>query len=228
MKNVQQLQSARDSLSHKYVERKHRFISTMIIYNYFKRQPKPRTAKDSAETNWLDSTYALVDYRTMIKNIKTEEKNALFKLAQSYATNAQSFIKSNVEALFHRKKLIYKHDIEWHKKFTLSFACLILFFIGAPFGAIIRKGGLGLPMVVSVLLFLTYYVISMIGEKSAAEMATEPAIGMWLSSAILLPLGIFLSYKASRDSNLFSSESYYMILRWTGRKIKRLRGKKKA
>lgn len=224
MKNVAQLQMGSDSLQEKYEERMKRFVSTMIIYNYFKRQPKPRTAQDSAEVNWADSSYALVDYHTMIQNIKTEEKKALFSLAHSYAVNAQTFIKSNVESLFQRKKLIYKHDIEFHKKFTLSIACLILFFIGAPFGAIIRKGGLGLPMVVSVLLFLTYYVISMIGEKSASEMAIEPSVGMWISSGLLLPLGIFLSYKASRDSNLFSMEWTYSLLRY----IKKIARKKKS
>ena len=100
-----------------------------------------------------------------------------------------------------------RHQIELMKKFTLSFACLIFFFIGAPLGAIIRKGGLGMPIVVSVLLFIIYYIIDNSGYKLARDGHWAVWEGIWLSSEVLLPLGIFLTYKAINDSAVFNPPS---------------------
>jgi len=99
-------------------------------------------------------------------------------------------------------------QVEYYKKFTLSAACLALFLIGAPLGAIIRKGGLGLPVVVSVVFFLIYYIISTIGEKAVKAGDASPFVGMWISIMILTPIGIFLSYKAANDSAIFDAELY--------------------
>jgi len=103
---------------------------------------------------------------------------------------------------------VLRHEIERHKKFTLSFACLIFFFIGAPLGAIIRKGGLGTPVVISVIMFIIYYIIDNTGYKMARESIIPSYEGMWLSSALLLPIGIFLTYKAVVDATLFNYEQY--------------------
>lgn len=113
-----------------------------------------------------------------------------------------------------KAKNLAKHRIEWQRKFTLSFACLILFFIGAPLGAIIKKGGLGMPVVVSIIFFVIYHVISISGEKFAREGVIPPWKGMWMSSFILLPIGIFLTYKATTDSALFDRESYRKVWRF--------------
>ena len=110
-------------------------------------------------------------------------------------------------------KEMRRHHTEMHKKFTLSFACLIFFFIGAPLGAIIRKGGLGMPVVISVFLFIFYYVIDNIGFKMASNGMWQPWQGMWLSSAVLLPLGIFLTYKASNDSAILNADTYTEALK---------------
>jgi len=99
-------------------------------------------------------------------------------------------------------------DIEWHRKFSLSIACLIFFFIGAPLGTIIRKGGLGVPTVISIFFFVTYWVVDISGVKLAREDAWQPIIGIWLSSAVLLPISIFITYKAATDSNLFNIDRY--------------------
>jgi lipopolysaccharide export system permease protein len=113
---------------------------------------------------------------------------------------------------------LWRYDLEWHRKFTLSLACIVLFFIGAPLGAIIRKGGLGTPVIIAVLFFILYYVISMIGEKSAKGGSLSPLTGMWLSTAVVMPISIFLTYKATRDSAIFSREVYLNLiaegLRW--------------
>jgi lipopolysaccharide export system permease protein len=110
-----------------------------------------------------------------------------------------------------KNKLIYKHQAEWHRKFTLSFACFILFFIGAPLGAIIRKGGLGLPVVISILFFVLFHIISITGEKSVKSGVIDANIGMWVAPAVLLPLGIFLTYKATTDSPLLDADSWIKI-----------------
>ena len=111
------------------------------------------------------------------------------------------------------KKSIRRHEIELVKKFTLSVACLIFFFIGAPLGAIIRKGGIGTPLVISVLLFLVYYIIDNTGYKMARDGRWPVYIGMWISTAVLAPLGIFATYKAMNDSTLFSKDAYMRIIR---------------
>lgn len=111
------------------------------------------------------------------------------------------------------KRVIRRHAIELQKKFTLSFACIIFFFIGAPLGAIIRKGGLGMPLVISVLLFIFYYIIDNTGYKMARDGKIEVWEGMWLSAAVLLPLGVFLTYKAVRDSAVFNMDAYRAFFR---------------
>jgi lipopolysaccharide export system permease protein len=102
------------------------------------------------------------------------------------------------------KDYLVLYDVEWHRKFALSFACLTLFFIGAPLGAIIRKGGLGLPTVVAIFMFLIFYIITIIGEKSAKQGVWTAFFGMWTPTMILLPIGIFLVYRANQDSISFN------------------------
>ncbi|MBP5588978.1 MAG: LptF/LptG family permease, partial [Bacteroidales bacterium] len=101
-----------------------------------------------------------------------------------------------------------KYEADWHKKLTLPFACLIFFFIGAPLGAIIRKGGLGTPSVISVFFFVVWYVISMSAEKMVQGNVVSTVVGMWASSYLLLPIGIFLTYKAANDSAIMSLDTY--------------------
>lgn len=109
--------------------------------------------------------------------------------------------------------ILRRHRIEWNKKFTLSLSCLLFFFIGAPLGAIIRKGGLGLPVVVSVLIFIFYYILDTSGEKMAKEGEWDVVFGVWMSTMVLAPLGAFLTYKANQDSGVFNMEVYRMVFR---------------
>lgn len=136
-------------------------------------------------------------------------------MARTYYTHAIAQVKRVQQTLEFKKLLaaddlknIRRHGIEMHKKFTLSFACIIMFFIGAPLGAIIRKGGLGMPLVISVFLFIIYYIIDNTGYKMAREGHMEVWEGMWLSSAVLLPLGIFFTYKAMHDSAVLNKDAY--------------------
>ena len=109
------------------------------------------------------------------------------------------------------------HLIEWHRKFTLPVACIVLFLIGAPLGSIIRKGGLGTPLVFAVIFFVIFHLFNTFGEKFVKEDVMSPFGGMWLSTAILIPFGLFLTYKAMRDSQLFNKEYYLRAIN----KIKR-------
>lgn len=112
-----------------------------------------------------------------------------------------------------KKRDIRFNLIEWHRKFALSFACFVLFMIGAPLGSIIRKGGLGLPLVFAVVFFLIFHLLNMFGEKFVRQGILPPMIGMWLSTLVLIPIGVFLTYKAMHDSQLFNKEFYYRFFR---------------
>lgn len=140
--------------------------------------------------------------------LKSNEKISALLNATSEARSVQDLLKNQIE----RDKELYRNvqraALEYQKKFTLSAACIALFLIGAPLGAIIRKGGLGLPVVVSVIFFLLYYIISTIGEKSVKDGDVTPVVGSWVAIAIITPIGIFLSYKAATDSVLFDVDLY--------------------
>lgn len=117
---------------------------------------------------------------------------------------------------------VVQHKTEWHKKLSLSIACIVLFFIGAPLGSIIRKGGLGLPLVMALIFFMIFYLLNIFGEKFAKDEVLSPLMGLWLPVIVLTPVGIFLTYKAMHDSQLFNREFYFR----SGRKIRAfLKGK---
>ncbi len=128
------------------------------------------------------------------------------------AINIATFMKNNLQSsntdITSKTSEIKFHKLEWHRKYSLSLACLVLFFIGAPLGSIIRKGGLGMPLVVAIIFFLIFHLLNMFGEKFVKEEITTPLLGMWLSVFVLIPVGIFLTYKAMHDSQLFNKEFY--------------------
>jgi lipopolysaccharide export system permease protein len=116
-----------------------------------------------------------------------------------------------------KERNLRRYKIEWHRKITLSLACLVLFLIGAPLGSIIRKGGLGTPLIFAIVFFMVFYFSSTTGEKFAKENTLTPFTGMWLATFILVPIGLFLTYKALRDSRLFNKDSYKGAIRFIGR-----------
>lgn len=128
--------------------------------------------------------------------------------ALNEARGIKDQVKVRAERYAELSKDVRRSQVEYQKKFTLSAACLALFLIGAPLGAIIRKGGLGLPVVVAVAFFLIYYIISTIGEKFVKDGDLSPFVGMWIAIMVLTPIGVFLSYKAANDSVLFDAELY--------------------
>ena len=154
-----------------------------------------------------------VSFDTVYSKLSTEQQQNIMRSAMqksTVATNEYEFrglISKDID------QSMRTHWVEWHKKFTLSLACLFFFFIGAPLGAIIRKGGLGVPVVVSVAIFIFYYIVNVSGEKMAKSGEWVPWFGEWLSSMVLCPIGIFLTYKANKDSAVFNIEAYVSVIR---------------
>lgn len=142
-------------------------------------------------------------------------KNQKLSVIQSALDQANAVMQSTsgrIADYGDRTRNIIKVEIEYQKKFTLAFSCLLLFFIGAPLGAIIRKGGLGLPVVVAIVFFLIYHIIATVAEKSATQGSLTPFFGMWLAIIILSPLGAFLTYKATVDSALFDINYFKQVI----------------
>lgn len=154
----------------------------------------------------------IVDIDSLFKAGGAQERSYIQTALNIARRNKQTYEFKSL-AMNEDRETIRRHAIELQKKFTLSFACIIFFFIGAPLGAIIRKGGLGMPLVISVFLFIFYYIIDNTGYKLARDGRWEVWEGMWLSAAVLLPLGIFFTYKAVNDSAVFNADAYRNFIR---------------
>ncbi len=140
-------------------------------------------------------------------------KKLVNEQAQNTIASLRSLSEVNSNVYDNHMDDIKLHRIEWHKKLSVSFACIVLFFIGAPLGSIIRKGGLGMPLVVALIFFLIYYLLGIFGEKFTKDNLLNPVTGMWLPVIALSPIGVFLTYKAMHDSQLFNKEFYYRIIK---------------
>ena len=143
-----------------------------------------------------------------LDTISARQRSEIINTALQFARKNNKRISGRKNVFVNKQKKIYKHQIKYHDKFRLAVACIIFFFIGAPLGSIIRKGGLGTPMVISVIMFILYYIISMTGENFAEEGSIPPYVGMWISTLVFLPMGIFLTYKATNDSVILNSDTY--------------------
>ena len=119
-----------------------------------------------------------------------------------------------------RQDILY-FKLEWQRKFAFSLACMVLFFIGAPLGSIIRKGGMGMPLIIAIIFFLIFHLLNMFGEKFVKTEVLSPFVGMWLAIIVLTPVGIFLTYKAMNDSQLFNKDLYLNFYRKTTSLLKK-------
>jgi lipopolysaccharide export system permease protein len=207
MMNISQLEQAIDTFNKEIVDRKETLHNNLNGFFSFLKFNMDSLYKE-ANKNLSDSS-KLYANTIMVKKFNSEEKAEEISKALNSARNTKSYIGVASRDLDYRKKNLAKHNVEWHRKFTLSFACIVLFFVGAPLGALIRKGGFGMPIFMSILFFVIFHVFSMSGEKIAEEGSISPFLGMWMAIFVLLPMGIFLSYKAMNDSPLLSMEWYY-------------------
>jgi lipopolysaccharide export system permease protein len=149
----------------------------------------------------------------LFDTLEISRKRSALESAIEDLKDASNLLTGIIETMKVRIRSMKKYEIDWHKKLTLPFACLVFFFIGAPLGAIIRKGGLGTPSVISIFFFVIWYIISLSAEKLVEENVIGSITGMWASSYILLPVGIFLTYKASTDSVILNIETYLSFFR---------------
>ena len=234
-KQLKDLQTSIDSMTVRLDSIK--AINSKNVYDmsYKKTFSKPkRELSQQAETgtgntataNDADSLTKIINFDSLYKAEAPSGQAALLVRAKSNIESVKADYYFKAATLGDEAYKVRRHLTEWHKKFTLSFACMVFFFIGAPLGAIIRKGGLGMPVVISVILFIFYYIIDNIGFKMARDGIWEAWEGMWLSSAILAPLGIFLTYKAVNDSVILNADTYLnaiknFIGKRAGRKVEK-------
>ena len=134
----------------------------------------------------------------------TFEQQKILEMAQNSINSIAFSIDSSKDDLTLKRKNINNHWLALYDKFVIAYACLLMFFIGAPLGAIIRKGGLGLPIVFAVLIFITFHFINTFGKRISQEDGLSPFVGAWLSSFILTPLAILLTYRATNDIGLIN------------------------
>ena len=201
MLSLRQLNSAIDSLHNTdsfYTKKSDREVSPFLRFSHF------------IDTGWAKiDTCELVKVNRFEYLIADSIKQAVTDAAMSQVLS----IKGNISVLAtdyqEKAKSLRLHEIEWHRKLTLSAACLVLFLIGAPLGSIIRRGGLGTPLVFAIIFFVVFHLFNTFGEKFVKSDQASPLFGMWLSTLILIPIGAFLIYKAMRDSQLFNQEFYY-------------------
>ena len=156
---------------------------------------------------------AFIPKAKFTKNLTDAHRENIYDIAMNMVRNSVNFLDRSEDEKKSRVSYINKHKVEWHRKITLALACIVMFFIGAPLGAIVRKGGIGLPVVIAVVFFVIFHIISFSGERLVKAGTWEPWQGMWLSTAVLAPIGLILTYKAANDSPLFNKEAYYKLLR---------------
>lgn len=211
MMTIGQLDNAMDSLD-RQINRQKSTLAPALRANYYPLR---------------DSTAVIPDHSTsmtapFIDNIPSPLQKKVISVALQNARNNANFDEQLIQRLKVTENKIALHKIEWHRKFALAVACFVFLFIGAPLGAIIRKGGFGLPVICSILIFIFFFVINIIGEKMADENILTPFFGMWLSVLIIFPFSVFLTIKAKNDSPLVDNEWYNMQFA----KVKKLFGGK--
>lgn len=150
---------------------------------------------------------------SFINYIPDSMRQRVLQMASTQVRSSKNLIEITVADKNIKEMSYTTYKVEWHRKFTLSFACILLFLIGAPLGAIIRKGGLGMPLVVAIAFFVVFHITSITGEKLARSETLDTWAGMWLSTAMLLPIALILIQQARNDSQIFSKEWYVRILK---------------
>lgn len=161
------------------------------------------------DTVQVDYSYKRqADFVAALDTMALAEKSVIVNKAKSSARMSRNSLNRNENTAKDSLNKLYRSQVEWHRKVSLPISVIIFFLIGAPLGAIIRKGGLAMPVVVSVLFFVIYYVISIAGEKMAKEGTWNAAFGMWFSAIVLLPIALYLTRIATNDSNLFNLDWY--------------------
>ena len=197
---VEEIILSRDSVQLEKQKKLEEFVEGQYHKYYFR-----------ADTSFLSDTITPSNYDSImhkIADLDSIKRRIILKTAKGQSKQSTNRIVNYSTTLKTLHKYESQHTTEIHKRYSMAIACLVMFFIGAPFGAIVRKGGLGLPVVIGVILFLIYYVIATSMEKISKRGDFNPILGMWFAPLILSPVGVFLTYKAATDSALFRWEAY--------------------
>lgn len=209
MLNISQLDHAIDSLETDFRNRNKELVG--IVRNFYQFKD------DSSFAAITPLPLSEFGSKPVLEQVPEYDRQEVLRDAINNVQGIKGYTSMRARELDGRRTMLNRHYLELHRKFALSFACFVLFLIGAPLGAIIRRGGLGLPMLFCIVLFLIYHVISMTSEKLARDSLVNVHLAMWISSLVLLPIGLFLTVKANNDSRLFDSGSY---LRWFKRLLR--------
>lgn len=216
-KNIRQLQHDIDSLEVKVNDATATSYEPLLKEQIFSRDTSVLPMPDSLRID--KSHFRDFNLPDSIAALSVRQRSQVWNQARSSAKNSRNVFSSFDESMAKDAlNQLYRSQVEWHKKLSLPVSIIIFFLIGAPLGAIIRRGGLGMPVVVSVVFFIIYYIISLSGEKMAKEGTWAAVYGMWLSTFILTPVAIYLTYKATNDSALLDTD-------WYAGRIKALREK---
>lgn len=219
MFSMRQLEKAIDSLKRDNTKIENQNVTDMF------RQLRFTGIIDSVwDKKKIPDTFKAKKVKSFDLLLPDSAKSQVNQSVQSVASSVRISAESLKNIMWEKERNLRKHQIEWHRKISLSLACLVLFLIGAPLGSIIRKGGLGTPLIFSIIFFMLFYFSSTTGEKFAKEDSMSPFAGMWLATFILLPIAFFLIYKAMHDSQLFNKEFYSKIFRV----VRNFLGSKKA
>lgn len=201
-KNIMELSHDIDSL---------RYTQDSIVSKFSEQLVKSHVFKRLSIVENLDSLPHYSNSQLLTRSVDTmnvEDRQRVFSQAKQSALDAQNYVNYEVEFSRYASSSLYRSQADYQRKISLPFSIMIFFLIGAAFGAIIRKGGLGMPIVVSVAFFVVYYVISMIGKKFLEDGVMSPFVGVWLPSFVLFPIAIFLTYKSTNDSALLNADAY--------------------
>jgi lipopolysaccharide export system permease protein len=201
MLNLKQLNNAIDTFNIQ-LKKKYATLNNYVTPSYNFLRPDVRAALLASKpiTVKNDSSF--------LSTVPSNERMAVMQQSLNSIRSVKGFTSIMSSDVLVTKQLIESHEYEWWQKITLSLSCFILFLVGAPLGAIVRKGGIGLPIVIAILMFLLLYVILITGKKLASDLTISPFLGSWLPNLVLLPISIFLTYKATHDSQLLSLEMY--------------------
>lgn len=202
MQNIRQLDKSIDSIQ-KEISAYSRTVNAYVTtrYPFYKWK----------DTGWA-ATVPPLKATTFEEVIPEKSRRYILERAEQTIRETQSTLEPTAKEFQDKFNLMLLHKVEWQRKFTLAVACIVMFLIGAPLGSIIRKGGLGTPLVFAVVFFVIFNIFFMVGEKMARSDVMTTWSGMWLSNIVLLPIAAFLIYKAMNDSQLFNKEFYFRIL----------------
>lgn len=203
MYNVGELVVEIDSLSKNYT-RNMKLFSDNMYYRSGISKFRDRKFKDTTQHKHID---------TLLNLFSPGQQSEIVKMALNNIRSTLQSVKAKKIEYTIKTRILNKHEMALHEKYVLAMSCIILFFVGAPLGAIIRKGGMGLPMVIAILLFLTYHFIGIFSKNSAEDGTLHPFIATWVSTAIMLPLGIWLTYRATTDQGIVDID--YFLQRFT-------------